>query len=406
MLSQENKIQLHEGWQLVRCQDVIDVRDGTHDTPKYVSEGIPLITSKNLTNGFIDFSDALFISEDDHQKIKKRSQVDEGDIIMPMIGTIGNPVIVKSKREFSVKNVALFKFNNNSISSKYFYYLLQSPVLEKIFLIDSRGVTQKFVSLQMLRDLQIPLPPIAEQKRIAAICAKADRLRRSRRYALELSDTYLRSVFLEMFGDPIENSKGWDIENLGEISQVQGGLQVTPRRDVLPIKAPYLRVANVYRNYLELGEIKQIGLTEDELVKVKLEKNDVLIIEGHGNTQEIGRCAVWNGSISPCVHQNHIIRVRADSKSINSLFLSHYINGSGGKKYFHGSSNTTSGLNTISTGIVKDCPIFLPPLPLQEKFAAIVQKSDRIRAQQREALRQAEHLFQTILHRAFRDNGL
>ena len=230
---------------------------------------------------------------------------------------------------------------------------------------------------------------------------RADRLRRTRRYGQRLSDSYLQSVFLEMFGDPVSNPKGWETLPIEKTCDVQGGLQLSQRRELLSLKAPYLRVANVYRNHLDLSEVKMIGLTEDEFQRVCLQKDDVLVVEGHGNSKEIGRCALWDGSIAECVHQNHLIRMRVKSSDIAPTYLSYYMN-IGGGAYFERTSNTTSGLNTISTGIVKRCPLVFPPLSLQQKFATIVQRFERLRSQQREADRQAEHLFQSILHRAFR----
>ena len=111
-------------YEVVKCGNVVDVRDGTHDTPKYIESGIPLLTSKNLKYGVLDFENVRFISEDDHHKISKRSAVDRNDILYAMIGTIGNPVIVRSDREFSIKNVALFKLQDSPFDPEFFYYLL------------------------------------------------------------------------------------------------------------------------------------------------------------------------------------------------------------------------------------------------------------------------------------------
>ena len=182
-------------WKWAKANDVMDVRDGTHDSPKYIDSGIPLVTSKNLRNGEIDFSSCQFITPEDHAAISKRSAVDEGDILYAMIGTIGSPVIVKKDRAFSIKNVALFKFNNDEIFNRYFYHFLRSALVQQQFDRNKRGGTQKFVSLGNLRALQIPLPPLPEQKRIAAILDKADQLRQKRQQAITLADDFLRSVF-------------------------------------------------------------------------------------------------------------------------------------------------------------------------------------------------------------------
>jgi restriction endonuclease S subunit len=139
----------------------------THDSPVYQEQGIPLITSKNLVGGTIDFSDVKFITKEDHIAISKRSKVDDGDLLMAMIGTIGNATIVKKDREFSIKNVALFKFQESKKLSNFFLlYLLQSPYTEINLFSQQKGVTQKFIALGDLRKFTIPLPSLEVQKSI------------------------------------------------------------------------------------------------------------------------------------------------------------------------------------------------------------------------------------------------
>jgi len=150
-------------------QEAFDVRDGTHDTPKYVEgDGVPLITSRNFVNGQISFDEAKLISWSDHNSIKKRSCVDTGDILYSMIGgNIGNQVLVDANREFSVKNVALFKYYTKKESSPNYLNLFLKTVT--IGLHDEAvGGAQPFVSLSLLRNIPLPLPPLAEQHRIVA----------------------------------------------------------------------------------------------------------------------------------------------------------------------------------------------------------------------------------------------
>lgn len=159
----ETPYEIPDNWVFTSFESVLDVRDGTHDTPKYHSTGIPLVTSKNLTNGHIDFSSCKFISIEDSTKINQRSLVESNDILFAMIGSIGNPVLVNKDRDFSVKNMAIFK-NNINIDMQYIYYFLQHEQ-DKIRKISSGGV-QSFVSLKFLRTYIFPLPPFEEQKRI------------------------------------------------------------------------------------------------------------------------------------------------------------------------------------------------------------------------------------------------
>ena len=162
----EIPFEIPSNWRWVRISEVIDVRDGTHDSPKYHNEGIPLVTSKNISGGKLSFDDVKLISALDAQKINERSYVDDGDILFAMIGSIGNPVIVHKDRDFCIKNVALFKnFAPMHISMDYFYWFLmhEQYVLRK----NAIGGLQPFVSLKVFRNHLMPLPPISEQIRIA-----------------------------------------------------------------------------------------------------------------------------------------------------------------------------------------------------------------------------------------------
>ena len=163
----EIPFEIPESWEWCRLADYLDVRDGTHDSPKYYSKGIPFVTSKNLDNGKINFSTCKYISEEDHKKFSERSYVEDGDILFAMIGSIGNPVIVKKDREFSIKNVALFKrysIELTNIQYIYYYLLFIQNELKKI----SSGGVQSFVGLKTFREWIFPLPPLAEQHRIVA----------------------------------------------------------------------------------------------------------------------------------------------------------------------------------------------------------------------------------------------
>ena len=165
-ISDEIPFEIPENWAWCRLKDYLDVRDGTHDSPKYYSSGIPFVTSKNLVNGQIDFSNVKYISQEDHEAFSARSKVDDNDILFAMIGSIGNPVLVKKTCDFSIKNVALFKPYNEETDMHYMLLYFQhiQTGLKKI----AAGGVQSFISLNVFRNWLFPLPPLAEQKRIVA----------------------------------------------------------------------------------------------------------------------------------------------------------------------------------------------------------------------------------------------
>lgn len=165
-------VENEKGWEVKKLGEICDIRDGTHDSPKYVEHSdYLLITSKNIENNFISFENVNYITEEDFLRINKRSKVDDGDIIMPMIGTIGNPIIVKlvNNINFAIKNVALIKFySTSSVINYYLQSLMKSSSFEKDITRFHKGGTQKFIALGTIRNFKIPLPPLPLQQQFAA----------------------------------------------------------------------------------------------------------------------------------------------------------------------------------------------------------------------------------------------
>lgn len=179
-----------KGWEVKLLYSVSDVRDGTHDSPRYHSNWYPLITSKNIKDGDIDFTNINLISKEDYDKINKRSKVDDWDILMPMIWTIWNPIIVNKDRDFAIKNVALIKFNSDQIINIYLLYLLKSHYFD--FLVwSNRGWTQKFIALSDIRNFNIPLPSLSLQQHFADIITKIEKQKTNHKQALaKLEELY------------------------------------------------------------------------------------------------------------------------------------------------------------------------------------------------------------------------
>jgi type I restriction enzyme, S subunit len=161
-------------WERKELGKVKDVRDGTHDSPKYIIEGYPLVTSKNLSYSGLDLSNVSYISLDDFMKINKRSKVDVGDIIFGMIGTIGNPIMI-DRDDFAIKNVALIK-NGGDILNVFLLQLLKSHLFKNYIQNEYSGSTQSFLGLNKIREYIFPMPNIEEQSKIGQFFQTLDRL--------------------------------------------------------------------------------------------------------------------------------------------------------------------------------------------------------------------------------------
>ncbi|MCP4269635.1 MAG: hypothetical protein GY777_29365 [Candidatus Brocadiaceae bacterium] len=282
--------------------------------------------------------------------------------------------------------------DSGKVNVKYLYYFLNTVH------IPNRGYSRHF---KYLKRCKIPVVSLSEQKQIVQILDTADTLRQKRKEQLNLLDDYLKSVFFEMFGDPVINEKGWKQHSLSDVGEIQGGLQVTTKRRINPIEVPYLRVANVYRDRLNLNEIKVIKVTKSELQRTNLCLGDILIVEGHGNRTEIGRTSVWDGSIDPCVHQNHLIRIRINMNIALPIFISNFLNSDGGRRQLFSMGKTTSGLNTISTSNVKALKVILPPLEFQKKYQSILNDTQQTKQKMRASLDEMDNHFNALMQRYF-----
>ena len=154
-----------DGWEHCKLNSIADVRDGTHASPQYFSSGHPFITSKNVKDGYINYDDVQYISDEDYEEINKRSKVDVNDILMGMIGTIGNLALIREEPDFAIKNVALIK-DTGDIFYLYLYHYLQSETVLNQLLENMDGGTQKFVALKRIRELNIAFPIKSEQQAI------------------------------------------------------------------------------------------------------------------------------------------------------------------------------------------------------------------------------------------------
>ena len=152
-------------WEQRKLSDIADVRDGTHASPKYISEGHPLVTSKNVKDGFVNYDDIQYISDEDFDEINKRSKVDVNDILMGMIGTIGNIALIRKEPDFAIKNVALIK-DTKKINYLYLYHFLQSNSTTKQLTNSMDGGTQKFIALGNIRNLDVDIPSNEEQAKL------------------------------------------------------------------------------------------------------------------------------------------------------------------------------------------------------------------------------------------------
>jgi type I restriction enzyme S subunit len=289
----------------------------------------------------------------------------------------------------------------NELDSKFLLYFLRyyEPHIATLGL----GSTFDAINRDDLEETKVPLPSLSDQRRTAGQLEKTDRLSRTRHYALELGDTFLPAAFLELFGDPITNRKGFSIAALGDfLSFLTSG-----SRGWAEYYAPegdrFVRSLDVRMNSISEDAAVFVSPPQGaETERTRVKAGDVLLtITG----SRIGRVAPVPERLDGAFVSQHVAILRSKT-GLLPVFLSMFLSlEAGGQRDIarlqYG--QTKPGLNFDQ---IREFRIIVPPLSLQERFAAIVARAERLRAVQRESLRQAEHLFQTFLHHAFSNETL
>jgi type I restriction enzyme S subunit len=313
------------------------------------------------------------------------------------------------------------------------YYIRQRSFRADAEQVMSGAVGQRRVPLGFLESYPFPLPPLAEQRRIVARIealfartrrARADLLRitplaeryceQSRRRAFEAEAGWTAQgpdLPLPTYEPPQRFdglpalSERWRWAAMSSLGTVAGGITKNQQRAAQPIQIPYLRVANVYADELRLGTIETIQVSEAERKRVMLEPGDLLIVEGNGSVEQIGRVAVWNGEIAGCGHQNHLIRVRPRD-GVPSRFLVHWLMSPYGRSILEAVASSSSGLHTLSLSKVSAIPVPVPPTGtarvVAESLDSVMVAARRAKHEAIRALALLARLEQAILAQAFR----
>jgi type I restriction enzyme S subunit len=252
-----------------------------------------------------------------------------------------------------------------NILSEWLYYWLLTIDLKSL----SHVQALPSIKQSVVADLQIPLPPADEQRRIASRLNEQLAAVESARKAAEeqlhaarqLLSSYLRVVFES------QEAKKWKVLRLGDVGEIVGGVQRTPDRAPTKFHKPYLTVRNVQQGYLDLSQIERFEITPNEFERCRLHIGDILIVEGNGSIDQIGRNALFELDGDDWIHQNHIIRVRLSQEKFSPKFVSLFLNSHLGRLQMVEKAMTTSGLYTLSSGKVASLEVPSPSLDKQQE---------------------------------------
>ena len=276
---------------------------------------------------------------------------------------------------------------------EYLYYCLLHYDFSNVI----SGSAQPQITRQGLEKVKIAICSIEEQNKRTSSLRKISTVIAARQQELQKLDELVKARFVEMFGDYIKD----DRRPLSEVAIITGGLTKNSNRNIFETKMPYLRVANVFYNRLDLREILEIGVKEEEIEKTLLQAGDLLFVEGNGSIEQIGRVAIWDGSIDPILHQNHLIKARFNNEIIAPEYALFYFMLQDGRQQIISKSVSTSGLNTLSVNKVSSLLLPIPPIALQKQFGEFFKQTDKSKVAVQKALDEAQLLFDSLMQKYF-----
>ncbi|EHX6289912.1 restriction endonuclease subunit S [Salmonella enterica subsp. enterica serovar Larochelle] len=366
-------------WPMVKLESISEfIRNGASIKQDKAASGLPITRIETIAERKVNLEKCGYADIKDNEY--KDYRLLAGDILISHINSekhLGKCAIFEEDRTDVIHGMNLLCLRpiKEKISPRYLFHFLSSPAfLNLISSITKKSVNQASFTVTAFKLLEIPLPPLAEQKRIAAILDKAVGIRQKREQSIKLADDFLRSTFLEMFGDPVENPKGWDVKPLADqIVHANNGISRRRKEDSNEGDI-VLRLQDVHYSGIAFGkELNRIKLVDKEKQIARVEHDDLLFIRVNGNPNYVGRTAVFKSYIEPVYHNDHLIRIKLGGK-YNSDFLCYLINSLASRQIISKQIKTSAGQHTISQdGIVK-LEFYRPPIEMQNKFVMIKNK--------------------------------
>lgn len=394
-----------EDWSRVELGSICEVSGG-FAAPKgeeaFKNGSVPFVRMQDLgryhrTTSLIQTKDRLnpdFIHKHGLRLVPK------GSILIPRSGSVSlNHRAILGIDACIVSHICALTPILGNVDPDYLYWALCN--------FDMRNIMRKTTGLDAItfedvKHVRVPLPPLDIQRMIALTLERADNLRRSRERVAQLMDNVTPSVFLKMFGDPTSNPKAWEVRSLGEVTlELRYGTSVkcSPLRNG---GIPVLRIPNVLRGSIDLGDLKFANLGETELARLSLLDGDLLFVRTNGNRDYVGRCAVFHSASKSFAFASYLIRARLEESAIRPDFARVLLSFPELRSQLFARSRTSAGQYNINIEGLKSIRLILPPIELQDRFIASMNGIDKLRNTQMESTFEVNQLFQSIMRRAFR----
>lgn len=389
-------------WEMVKLSEITElITKGTTPTTigfSFQDEGINFVKIESISeNGEFILDKFDHISYECDEKLR-RSRLQEYDILFSIAGALGRSAIVTKEILPANTNqaLAIIRLKNSNVLPKYVQVSLKSNAIFKQFQKQKQGVAQLNLSLKNIGDLVIPLPPLETQKQIAKTLDTTAELLTIRKQQLAELNNLIKSIFYDMFGDPVMNKKGWKRALLGELlDDIRYGTSVPP---VFSDEGYcFIRATNIKFGRIIDNDIKYISEEEaGKISKCRLQGGELIIVRSGVNTGDT--CVITGKYVGQ--YAGYDLIITPNQKVINSIYLNELIN-TNYIEYIIKPLTRRAAQPHLNAEQIKKLPIILPSLKLQTRFTEIVTKIEEQKALVQKAIDETQYLFDGLMSEYF-----
>lgn len=382
---------MRKGWEYKKLGEVCDVINGyAFKSSKYTSQGTRIIRITNVQKGYVVDNDPKFYSDEDFKDLFQYSLF-EGDLVMSLTGNVGRVGILQKNMLPAALNqrVACLRVKSKKMQLNYLFHLLNSNLFENAAIQSARGIAQLNMSTEWLKNYIIPLPPLSTQLAIVSELDKINELIRLKKEQLKDFDNLAQSLFYEMFGDPVENEKGWEAKKLGEIGEFKNGLNFSKDENGHSIK--FLGVSDFQnKKSIASDQLDCISLSECVQEDYLLKTGDIVFVRSNGKKELIGR-SVKMYITEPTTYSGFCIRCRITDEKVDKDYIAILLK-TPIIRQFMTNSGRGCNISNLNQKVLNSIPTILPPLPLQRLFAQRIEQIEREKSEVQKSIQDLETL--------------
>ena len=389
----------------IRLGDACDILNGfAFKSENYVDSGIRVIRIANVQKGYIEDNTPVFYPLETNELDKY--MLEEGDLLMALTGNVGRVAILKKEFMPAALNqrVACLRLKTDRVAKDYLFHVLNSAFFEQQCIQSSKGVAQKNMSTEWLKDYEIPMYPKEQQELIADILDKTRNIIISRNYELKKLDDLIKARFVEMFGDPQINPFGWDVVNISEVvgGKVSNGFFAKRDDYADDGNVSVLGVSNIVnRMYSNVDKLPKTNADDKDIEKFEVRYGDMLFCRSSLVTEGIGKASIVPENVQDNVlFECHVIRLPLDL----SKCVPEFMQALSTMDFFRNqvvAQSKTATMTTIGQDGILKTDIILPPIDKQRTFYDFVHQVDKSKVAVQKALDETQMLFDSLMQEYF-----